>query len=186
MTEQQAFDPTQTINTSGILLRMGLQSAKRSELKGTGEHPYPNEARLREADEFIVTVMMVHAAIEAAWHWEFMINNLDASPWPATFFSGEGIKALCLKKSRDVSSVPDDVKAAVRELSAWRNFLQHGDKKSRDKLIEFIGTGDFHPYMNYRHARHMLNLGDRFFAFLTLSTGSQNVGPSSLLWPGWD
>lgn len=186
MTEHQEFDPTQTINTSAILLRMAVQSAKRSEIKGKGENPYPGEARLREADEFIVTVMMVHAAIEAAWHWEFMISDLDASYWPKEFFSGEGIRALCEKKSRDYSPVPDSVKKAIQELSAWRNFLQHGDRKSRDNLIEFIGSGDFHPYMNYRHARHMLNLGDRFFAFLTLSTGSQNVGPSSLLWPGWD
>jgi hypothetical protein len=186
MTEQQEFDPTQTINTSGILFRMAVQSAKRSEIKGTGEHRYLVEARLREADEFIVTVMMVHAAIEAAWHWEFMINNLNSSPWPAGFFSGEGTKALCAVKSRDFVNVPENVKDAVRELSAWRNFLQHGDRRSRDKLIEFIGTGDFHRYMNYHLAVHMLNLGNTFFAYLSQSTGSQMVGPWTLLWPGWD
>lgn len=186
MTSTPEFNPAQELNTSGILFRMALQSAKRSEIKGVGEHLYPNEARFREVDEFIVTVMLVHAAIESAWHWEFMINKVEPHHWPTTFFNGEGIKALCEKKSRTVTPLPDDVKSAVSELGAWRNFLQHGDSKSRANLEPFLGSGDVHPSMNYKKARHMLGIGDRFFEFLALSTGSQNVGPAALLWPGWD
>jgi hypothetical protein len=185
-TNYSAVATSQTINTSGILFRMAVQSAKRSEMKGLGRHTYPDESRYREADEFIVTVMMTHAAIEAAWHWEFMINYLEKMRWPVDFFNGNGYRALCEKRQRAVMAPGGDVKKAVAELSAWRNFLQHGDLKSRDKLTEYIGTEDFHPLMNHMQARHMLSLGDIYFGDFSKVTGAQLIGPSISLWPGWD
>ncbi len=186
MTEEFKFDPTQTINTAGILFRMAVQSAKRSKQKGVLAQGEFEESRFREVDEYIVTVMMVHAAIEAAWHWEFILHGVSSLHWPTKFYDGEGIRFLCERNSREVVSVPEEVLSAVKELGAWRNFLQHGDARARANLEEFIGTSDFRPFMNYEKARYFLEVGDRFFTFLAGSTGSQNLGQSKFLWAGWD
>lgn len=172
-------------NPSGVLFRRAFQASRKCRTHAN-DQPSSVESRAREIDECIIVIVLLHAAVETSWHWEFSTLDEEQVKWPEGFFNGNGLKRLAVLREKAREDFPQDLKDFVRNLSAYRNFLQHCDKKARDRIsslgIDIQIPNDFDADL----AESLIDDADAYFEAFTRITGSQRVGPSSVVWTGFD
>lgn len=176
---------TESYNPSGVLFRRAVQASKKCKTHANGESS-SIEPRAREIDECILVIVLLHAALETSWYWEFNFLGLEQANWPGDFFNGIGLKKLAVGRNRPAEDFPKDLRKFVKELSAYRNFLQHGDKKARDKLSSLGIGNDIPNVFDADLAQSLVSSADGYFEAFTRITASERVGPSSAVWTGFD
>lgn len=134
-----------------------------------------NERRMREFDCVVETIVLVQAALEAHINQLFIDRGEDppGRGWIARW------KAIgsTTRDETDIKLRPTDVDF-LEQLSAWRNALLHGDRRSRDRLRELLHHT--HPDLERNHepalltadyARSVLIRAESLFRWAQAHTG---------------
>jgi hypothetical protein len=121
-------------NPAPVLFRRAMAAAARARKTAVGEKTWTANSSARETDDCVIAIVLAHAAVETAWHWEQMQAGVQAEGWPGKF--QRGLEAVARARGRPT---PDPVDPGLWEawldISAWRNFLQHGDVRARVRLL---------------------------------------------------
>ena len=158
--------------------RLGLDEAKTAAWRQSAGSVH---ARAEEVDEVVLTVVLVHAALETAWHWATRsLSTQEKGRWPRDWNK----TLLTAATKRGVSSVaaPDDLGAALLELGALRNFLQHGDDQARKKLAGMLPDFSVPESLNFAFADQVVKNADRLFQRFADMAGGEAVGPDHSGW----
>jgi hypothetical protein len=167
-------------NVSMVLYGRAVQA--RNESRGI-RIARPHDARQRRADCGILAVVLAHAALESAWHWEMQVAGVQPPPtWPRELENG--IRRVADARGRPVpSGISEADKSDFELLCAWRNFLQHADARARQRLAEKLGA-DFHQHLGADLAEWAIEVLDTYARHFAGSMGGQPLGPSHLVWAG--
>jgi hypothetical protein len=151
------------------------------------------ERRLREIDAVLETVVLTQAACEG-WIY-FAYRHTKAEPEKGGGWIQRWIDAprLICDPCRPAGQPPtrglDQVTIdALRRLSAWRNFLLHGDDRARQKLGDLIDQEPDVRLLTAALAEQVIAWADHAFTDLGSLLGVHGVIGlnSAYLWIGYD
>ena len=128
-------------NPTPVLFRRGMAAANSARRVASGEKLVMANPRAREVDDCVIAILLCHAAVETAWHWEQLQANVKPRRWPDEFQKGMTLVAGAY--GRPEKPLDADLSEELLDLSAWRNFLQHGDERARKRLED--RHGPFRP-----------------------------------------
>ena len=167
-------------NVSVVLYGRAVQA--RNESRGfrvTRVH----DAAQRMHDCAILAIVLSHAALESAWHWELHVAGIQPPPrWPTGLENGMRQVAAARGRPRP-AGISKQEKADFELLCGWRNFLQHADEGARQRIIDRLGA-DFHRDLGPDAAEWAIDVLDLYAGHFALGMGSQPLGPSDLVWAG--
>jgi hypothetical protein len=105
------------------------------------------ERRWREVDAVIATLSMTQAAAESWVNWAYA--ELGVHPQTQRWIERWRAATTLLPQARgsEGRDLSPDTMAFLAKLSAWRNFLMHGDQTSRDRLVKYVPAGDEGNYL---------------------------------------
>ncbi|WP_162602874.1 hypothetical protein [Streptomyces sp. CS090A] len=136
---------THGYNGSQVLFRqakaraLAAQSfAKEAEQK-QAVGPSGTERRQRERDAVIATVVLAQGAAEGYVNWVFLQAGVTATgTWIDRW---AGLRNAAAKLGRESQfGLEKEHRNFFNELDAWRNFLLHGDERSRESLHKAIAA----------------------------------------------
>jgi len=130
-----------TYNPAPVLFRQAMAMSHKANDIATGTRVVTTNPAARIADACIVAIVLGHAAVESAWYHAKAQADLASRGWPTEFDRGLAAVASCIGQP-----APPGVDPALWRrfelIQAWRNFLQHGDRSSRERLRKAGGDPD--------------------------------------------
>lgn len=167
-------------NPFGVLFRKARATAERARRIASGQLPVSANPKQREADETVVTIVLAHAAVESAWNWEQGRQNITGNRWPKDFEKALAQVAADRDRPPPVGLDPG-VDQRLQRLNAWRNFLQHGDERSRNNLQSFGDDPDDPSKLTAALATEAAEVTEAVLKYIAGATGGQDLtGPA--LW----
>jgi hypothetical protein len=172
---------------SGVLFRMAVAASARAaryeaQFRDGGEI----ERRNRVVDECISTIVLVQAALES--YVNDVYRDANAEPrngWIQRFTDLNSIQPALGRPA--TAQIDAGVTDQLRQLSAWRQFLVHGDENTRTRFAKLSGIrpADVPGRCTAASAREWIALADRVFDWAAETTGTQ-MQRSSEVWLGFD
>lgn len=161
-------------NPAPVLFRKAMAAAKRARSTASGHVQWTANPRAREADDTIIAIVLAHAAVETAWHWEQLLVGRPARRWPGEFL--EGLITVCEARGRpDPPQIDPALRDGAVELNAWRNVLLHGDEESRSRLTTRLGHPVEPSQLNADLAELAVMIAKRLGDYMASATGTQRL-----------
>src|SRR5437763_13211038 len=128
----QAFVPAGPLYRQAVAARARAR-ARADDYAKTGKL----ERYLRERDAAVTAVMMTQAAAESWINWAYVW--LEVIPPGGGWVKRWEQAVIDLPTARGAAGRPlnEETTRFLRQLSAWRNFLAHGDASSRARLATY-------------------------------------------------
>lgn len=164
---------------SGVLFRFAIAQRDRAISKSQLINPSIEDS-CRLHDAVLATIILGHAAMESHLSWLTVIHGQIKRSWPSEALESINDIARFLQRPTAINFPPNLV-SRFQVISAWRNFLQHRDASSLENLQQLLPDVEYEG-LNVELAIEVIEVADIFFAFITQITGTQLVGPSSVLW----
>lgn len=100
--------------------------------------------RQRETAAVIETLILTQGAAESYVNWIHLQAGvkLESQSWKPRW---DGLRTVAHHLGRNGSNLPSEHRQFFKELSAWRNYLLHGDEMARKTLLNALkvrGKGD--------------------------------------------
>jgi hypothetical protein len=164
---------------SGVLFRISIEQHERCK-KLTAIESDSIETKCRRNDSAIICLLTAHAAMESALHSELVMSGLPGIDWPSGVHVA--IKNLATARNRPrVEDLSPNLIQRFEIIAAYRNFFQHGDESSRERLKAKVPNISWDTF-DSSLTDEVIKVADEFFQYLTINTGAQLIGPSNLLW----
>jgi hypothetical protein len=183
-----------SFEVSTIVYRRAVATRRRAQrMAAEFEETNSMERRLREIDAVLEIIVLAQAACEG-WIY-FAYRHTKVEPGRDRGWVQRWIDAprLICDPRRSAGQPPtrgleQATIEALRRLSAWRNFLLHGDDRAREKLGEVIQQEPDARLLTAALAEQIIDWADHAFTDLGSLLGVHGViGLSSdHLWVGYD
>jgi len=173
-------EPKLDYNVSVVLYGRAVQARNESRALRISS---ANDAVSRMQDCAILAIVLSHATLESAWHWELQAARIGPQPsWPGGLENG--IRRVAESRRRSIPpGIPTRHRSDFSLLCAWRNYLQHADAGARRRIAERLGE-EFHRHLGANVAEWAVEVLDTYARHFADSMGSQLLGPSELVWAG--
>jgi hypothetical protein len=141
------------------------------------------DAAQRMSDCALLAIVLSHAALESAWHWEVQVAGIHPPPgWPSGLENG--MRRVAASRGRPKpAGISKQEKSDFLILCDWRNFLQHADDGARQRIVDRL-SADFHRDLGPDAAEWAIDVLDLYAGHFAAGMGSQPLGPSDLVWAG--
>jgi len=148
---------------------------RRRQYEETGKH----ERRLREIDLCVETLVLTQGALEAWINWAHLASGVKPKgTWIERWTKGLG-RIATARGHTPSSALSNEQYRFLEELGGWRNFLLHGDARSRDRLLECTAATDLSDLLTADYAAEVIRGADSVFTLGGAVTGI--VAPYSVL-----
>jgi hypothetical protein len=178
-----AFVPAEALYRQAVA---ALERARKrsQQFAETGNH----ERRWREIDAAIAAVTMTQAAAESWINWAYVVADVAQPGGGWVHRWREAVTALPAACGGQGRSLEAGTVTFLTELSAWRNFLVHGDQKSRDRLGQYVPAGQERDHLTAALAEWTIQGADAAFTDAGGVLGVHGVGGlhSAFLWVSAD
>jgi hypothetical protein len=136
-------EPKLDYNVSVVLYGRAVQARNESRALRISS---ANDAVSRMQDCAILAIVLSHATLESAWHWELQAARIGPQPsWPGGLENG--IRRVAESRRRSIPpGIPTRHRSDFSLLCAWRNYLRHADAGARRRIAERLGE-EFHRHL---------------------------------------
>ena len=183
-----------SFEVSTIVYRRAVATRRRAQrMAAAHEETNSTERRLREIDAVLETIVLTQAACEAWIYFAYRHTKVEPEKgggWVQRWIDAP--RLICDPRrptgqppSRELDQATIE---ALRRLSAWRNFLLHGDDRARKYLAKFIDQDPDVRLLTAALAEQTIDWADHAFTDLGSLLGVHGViGLNSAhLWVGYD
>ena len=183
-----------SFEVSTIVYRRAVATSRRAQ-RMAAEHEETNrtERRLREIDAVLETIVLTQAACEGWIYFAYLHTQVEPEKggcWVKRWIDAPRLicdprRAPCQPPTRELDQTTID---ALRRLSAWRNFLLHGDDRAREKLAKVVDQDPDVRLLTAALAEQTIDWADHAFTDLGSLLGVHGVIGlnSAYLWVGYD
>jgi len=174
------------LEPSTVLYRMAVARSRMADIRrGQHEDTGNPERRRREIDLCVETLVLTQGALEAWINWAHLASGVKPKGMWIERWT-KGLHRIAEARGHAPSfALSDEHRRFLQELGSWRNFLLHGDARSRVRQLERTGGAELSDLLTADYAAEVIRGADSVFTLGGAVTGI--VAPYSvLLWVAFD
>jgi hypothetical protein len=161
------------IDTSQVLYRLAMASAMRAADRAQQSSAKGGDAErsARSFDACIEAVVLLQASAEAWVFRVFETHGVDprGDSWIGRW---HGLGHLAQHLGRPMRSLSRENLDLLDEMSCIRNFLMHGDARSRQRLEAWAGERDLHDILTHEYVATLFQRAGALWLEAAAITGS--------------